>query len=174
MGTVTIDATSIENMIENALVFCIRKTYFPNREEALAAIRTGDCCACSYLRYGLSVEVGAYLGGIDTSVRAVYTYEPEQCTGVGGLGGAEQEGMGGINLIVSADRRSAALSSIIASLEDGFSEARDGLVCSKANGSCYVLDVKVADEQEVASRRGYGALLSSLYVAPLRVWPRSD
>jgi hypothetical protein len=32
----------------------------------------------------------------------------------------------------------------------------------------------VADEEEVATRRGYGALVSSIHVRPLRVWSRGE
>jgi hypothetical protein len=172
MGTVTIDVTAIGNMIETALVFCAQTTGFRGGEEALEAIRQGDCCICSYLRYGLSKELGEYLGGIDASVQAVYSYEPEHCTGVTELATVEPALERGINLIVSVDRRSAALSSIIASLEDAVIEAAKNLICSEASGSCYALDVKVADEKEVASRRGYGALISSIHVAPLKIWAR--
>lgn len=174
MGTVTIDATAIGDMIERALVFSSQKTGLQDGERALEAIRSGDCCVCGYLRYGLCKELGEYLGGIDASVQAVYTYEPEYCTGVADVAGAELEAMRGINLIISVDRRSAALFSIVASLEDGVREARGRLVCSEATGSCCVLDVKVADAEEVASRRGYGVLISSLYAAPLRVWARGE
>ncbi len=105
-------------------------------------------------------------------MQAVYSYEPEHCTGVADLAGDEAEAMRGINLIVAVGRRSAALSSIVASLEDGLRKWRERLLCSKGNGSCYALDVKVADEEEVASRRGYGALISSVHVRPLRIWCR--
>ena len=172
MGTVTIDATAVKNMLETALVFCAQTTGFREGEEALEAIRQGDCCTCSYLRYGLSKELGGYLGGIDDSVQAVYSYEPEHCTGVTELARIEPALERGINLIVLVDRRSAALSSIIASLEDAVIEAARNLVCPEASGACYALDVQVADEKEVASRRGYGALISSIHVAPLKIWAR--
>lgn len=169
-GMVTIDATAIAGMVDNALAFCAEKTGFPDGQ-ALEAIQNGDCLVCGYLRYGLSKEIGAYLGSIDSSVRAVYTYEPEYSVGPDDVHRALDRG---ISLIVAVGRRSAALSSVIASLEDGLEEARQRLICSKANGSCHALDVKVVDEQEVASRRGYGALISSLHVRPLLVWPREE
>ena len=174
MGTVTIDATSIRDMVESALVYSARLSGLQDPGQALEAVRAGDCCACSYVRYGLCKELGEYLGGIDVSVGSVYAYEPEHCTGVTDLASNEAERMRGINLVISVDRRSAALTSILASLEDAVSEATKALVCPKGSGSCYMLDVKVADEQEVASRRGYGALVSSIHVRPLRVWRRSD
>jgi hypothetical protein len=174
MGTVTIDAASIKDMVESALAYSAQLSGLQDQGQALEAVHAGDCCVCSYLRYGLCKELGEYLGGIDVSVRAVYAYEPEHCTGVADLASDEAERMRGINLVISVDRRSAALTSILASLEDAVSEATKVLICSKGSGSCYSLDVKVADEQEVASRRGYGALVSSVHVRPLRVWSRGD
>lgn len=174
MGSVTIDAVSIKNMIENSLAYSSRLSGLESSEQALEAILGGDCCACNYLRYGLCREIGEYLGGIDASVRAVYAYEPEHCTGVTDLTGGEWERMRGINLVISVDRRSAALTSILASLEDAVREATKPLVCTEGSGACYLLDVKVADEKEVATRRGYGALVSSIHVRPLQVWTRGE
>jgi hypothetical protein len=175
MGTVTIDATAISKMIEDALAFSSQLSGLEDGEQALQAIGGGDCCVCSYLRYGLCKELGQYLGGIDASVRAVYAYEPEHCTGVAGaLDDREGERFRGINLLVSVDRRSAALTSILASLEDAVCEATGFLVCPEGSGPCYMLDVKVADEGELSTRRGYGALVSSIHVRPLRIWARDE
>ncbi|HUV73247.1 MAG TPA: hypothetical protein VMW79_02960, partial [Anaerolineae bacterium] len=134
MGTVTIDATSIRDMVESALVYSARLSGLQERGQALEAVRAGDCCACSYVRYGLCKELGEYLGGIDVSVGSVYAYEPEHCTGVTDLASNEAERMRGINLVISVDRRSAALTSILASLEDAVSEATKALVCPKGSG----------------------------------------
>jgi hypothetical protein len=72
------------------------------------------------------------------------------------------------------DRKNHALNSIVASLEDAVKEGVRPLLCSKANGSCFALDVKVVDGEELETRRGYGALVSSVYVAPMRLWSRGD
>jgi hypothetical protein len=174
MGTVTIDAAAIGNMTENALAFCARKVGFRDVGEARKRIQDGECVICGYLTYALSKEIGEYLGDIDNSVQAVYAYEPEYSTGGFHLDGAGQAIDRGINLIVSVDCQNAALASIVASLEDAVREAVKPLACSKSNGGCYALDVRVADAEEVSSRRGYGALLSSLYAPPLRLWVRGD
>lgn len=172
MGTVTIDAVAVGDMVGNALGFSAQRTRLRNGEQARKAILDGDCSVCDYLKYSLSKQIGEYLGDLDASVHAVYTYEPEYSTGVTHLDGTAPPLERGLNLLVSVDRRSAALTSIVASLEDALREAAKPLICSKGNGSCYVLDVKVADEEEVARRRGYGALISSSHVKPLRVWSR--
>ncbi len=170
MGTVNLDATAIGSMIDRALAFCALKAGLQN-VEPLEAMRNGDCSVCSYFMYGLAREIGAYLGDLDDSVQAVYCYEPEYSIGLDDVYRPLERG---INLIVSVADTSAALTSVIASLEDGLGEARDGLVCAEANGSCLALDVKIASEADVASRRGYGALISSIHVRPLRVWARQS
>jgi hypothetical protein len=174
MGTVTIDATATTNMVESALAFCAQKAGLRDGEEARKAIQDGECAVCGYLTYALSKEIGEYLGGIDSSVQAVYSYEPEYSAGALHLDVTEPPIDRGIKLIVSVDRKSAALASIVASLEDAVRESVQHLACSDANLSCYVLDVRIADIEEVASRRGYGALLSSLYAPPIRLWARDD
>ena len=50
MGTVTIDATSIRNMIDSALGYCARLSRLDSHQEALGAIHNGDCSVCGYLR----------------------------------------------------------------------------------------------------------------------------
>jgi hypothetical protein len=36
----------------------------------------------------------------------------------------------------------------------------------------HVLDVQVIDDEDVRDRRGYGALLKSIYQPPIQVWRR--
>jgi hypothetical protein len=174
MDTVTINGIAIQEMVESALTFSAAKAGLPAGPEARREIVGGGCIVCEYLRYGLSKELSEYLGSIDRSVQAVYAYEPEYVTGVLHLDSAGPTIDRGINLIVSVDRKNHALDSIVASLEDAVEESVRPLLCSKADGSCFALDVKVVDGEELSSRRGYGALVSSVYVAPMRLWSRSD
>ncbi len=174
MGTVTIDGTAIQDMVQSALAFSAQKAVLPAVDEVRQAVAGGDCIVCGYLRYALSKEIGEYLGTIDTSVQAVYAYEPEYAAGALHIDSARPAMDAGINLIVSVDRKNAALSSIVASLEDAVKEGVKSLLCSNANGSCYAFDVRVVDGEEVASRHGYGALVSSIYAAPVKLWARGD
>ena len=174
MDTVTINGTAIQDMVQSALAFSAERAELPAAEQARRAISRGDCTVCDYLRYGLSKEISQYLGSIDRSVQAVYAYEPEYAAGVLHLDSAGPGVDPGMNLIVAVDRKNHALSSIVASLEDAVKEGLRGLLCAKANGTCFALDVKVVDGEELASRRGYGALVSSVHVAPMRLWSRGD
>ena len=172
MGTVTIDGAAIGSMVESALAFSAQMGGFPGADEARQAILGGDCATCGYLRHDLSKQIGQYLGEIDDTVQAVYAYEPEYAAGRVDRDSAHRAADPGISLLVSVDRRNAALNSVVASLEDAVKDGVSSLLCSGANGSCYDLDVKFADEEEVASRRGYGVLVSSLHAAPLKLWTR--
>jgi hypothetical protein len=174
MTTVTIDGTAIQEMVHIGLGFSAEKATLPGAEEARHAIAGGNCIACEYLRYGLSKEIGQYLGLIDTSVQAVYAFEPEYAAGALHLDSTGPGVDGGINLIVAVDRKNHALDSIVASLEDSMKEGVQSLLCAKANGSCYAMDVKIVDGEELASRRGYGALVTSLHAPPIRLWTRDD
>jgi hypothetical protein len=174
MDTVTINGIAIQQMVDSALAFSAEKAGLPGSAEARREIVDGGCIVCEYLRYGLSKELSRYLGTIDESVQAVYAYEPEYTAGALHLDSAGPGIDRGINLIVSVERKNHALDSIAASLEDALKEGVRPLLCSKASGSCFALDVKVVDGEELSSRRGYGALVSSVYVAPLRLWSRTE
>ena len=174
MSTVTINSAAVQEMVHGALSFSAEKAILPGVEEARQAILGGDCVACEYLRYGLSKEMGKYLGSIDTTVQAVYAFEPEYSAGVLHLDSAGPGVDPGINLIVAVDRKNHALDSIVASLEDSMKEGVRSLRCEKANGSCFALHVEIVDGEELASRRGYGALVTSQHVPPIRLWTRDD
>jgi len=161
------DRSIVANMIEEALSFCAAKKGTGANEKALDALLRGDCSACGYVRYGLAKVIAQYLGSIDDTIRAVYLYEPEYAT---------DEEMArlsvGINLLAWVERESAALNSIIAGLDTVLMGERKRLLCPDATAECFSLDVKVADDDEVRRRRGYGALVNSVFVRPTKVWER--
>lgn len=159
----------ITNMIEDALVFCAAKTSTGTKEKALDRVLQGDCSACGYVRYGLAKDIAQYLGSIDDTVKAVYFYEPEYATNDDTVGLSF-----GINLLAWVERKSAALNSMVAGLDAALIEERKRLLCPEATAECFSLDVKVADDDEVRRRRGYGALVNSIFVRPTKVWERSN
>ena len=162
----------VENMMEEALAFCAAKAGLKGREQAREVLLSGDCCVCEYLRFGLAQKVAEYLGSVDDTIKAIYTYEPEYATGVDGAIAARPNFSPGLNLIARVTRKSAALSSVAASMRSALAEEYRQLGCPKANALCSELDFRVVDEDEVEKRTGYGALISSLYVRPIEVWHR--
>jgi len=162
----------VTDMMEEALEFCAEKAGLKGKEQARSVLLTGDCCVCEYLRYSLAQKVAEYLGSVDDTIQAIYTYEPEYATIVEGAIPARPSLSPGFNLIARVSRKSAALSSVAASMRSALVEEYRQLGCSKANALCSELDVRVVDEDEVERRTGYGALINSLYVRPIEVWHR--
>ncbi len=172
MPAIKFDSTIVTGMMEDAIEFCAEKTRFNDNEQVLGALRCGDCSVCEYLRYGLAKGVAEYLGSLDETVKAIYTYEPEYATSVDEPIPDRPSLTPGINLVAWVSRKSAALSSVVTSVSSALAEEHKRLTCPKANALCYMLDVKVADDDEVQERTGYGALIGSLYVRPLEIWRR--
>ena len=171
MSAMMFENALVTSMVEEAIAFCAEKTGARTREEAVDAISNGDCAACDYLKYSLAKKVGECLGSMDETVKAVYIYEPEYGAGVDNFLDHSLGLKSGINLVAWVERKTAALSSVIASLNEALVEACKRLGTS-GNGLRYLLDVKLADDNEVANRRGYGALVHSIYVRPTEVWSR--
>lgn len=172
MSVSTFDTTIVTGMMEDAIKFCAEKTRFKDEEQVLGALRCGDCSVCEYLRYGLAEGVAEYLGSVDDTVKVIYTYEPEYATSMDESLPDRPNLSPGISMIAWVSRKSAALSSVVTSLGSTLAEELRRLACPKANALCYMLDVKLVDDKEVQERTGYGALIGSLYVRPLEIWPR--
>ena len=172
MSTLRFDNAVVTKMMEEALEFCAAKAGLRDKEQARDVLLRGDCCVCEYLRYGLALKVAEYLGSVDDTIHAIYTYEPEYATSVDGDILAQPNHSSGFNLIARVSRKSAALSSVAASVRSALAEEYRRLGCPKANALCSELDVRVVDEVEVEKRTGYGALINSLYVRPIEVWHR--
>ncbi len=172
MSALRFDNATVKNMMQEAIDFCTEKTGLKGKEQALEALRNGDCCACQYLRYALAQGVAEYLGSVDDTIKAIYTYEPEYATSMDEPLPGWPNSTPGINLLAWVSRKSAALSSVMASVSSALTEEFKRLDCHKANALCYDLDVKVTDDDEVQRRTGYGALINSLYVRPMEIWHR--
>jgi hypothetical protein len=172
MSVTNFDNSLVTNMMEEALEFCASKAGLEGKEGAAKALRGGDCCACGYMRHAMAQRLAAYLGSVDDTIKTVYTYEPEYATmGDGAIPGRPNLSPG-FNLVVRVSRKSAALSSLVDSVNSALSETCRKLGCPAANALCYELDVGVADDDDVRKRVGYAALINSLYVRPIEIWSR--
>jgi hypothetical protein len=172
MYTIAFEKSVVSRMFDEAIEFCAEKSGFNGPEKARKAIGNGDCCVCEYLHYALALQVAEYLGSVDESITAIYSYEPEYATGSDSMGPGHPRTQPAMNLIARVNRKSAALSSVVASLSAAMDEELRRLGCPHANALCREMAVNLADEQEVKKRMGYGALIDSLYVRPIEVWHR--
>ena len=160
MSAVVFGNDVVANVMDEALEFCAEKAGLKSTEAAREALRTGDCCVCEYL------------GAVDDTVQAIYTYEPEYTTSGDEPITDRPDLSAGLNLIARVTRKNAALSSVVASVSLALADEHKQLGCPKASALCCELDVKMADDEEVQRQIGYGALVNSLYVRPIEVWHR--
>jgi hypothetical protein len=143
-----------------------------NAEDTIAAARSGACEVCESIRYGVAGAVAEYLGSLDSSVKAVYLYEPEYATAADEAVADRPNLSPGISMLVWADRKSPALSAVLEALNEALAVEGGKLACPKANALCWMLDAQIVDDQQVAERSGYGALVSSVFVRPVELWRR--
>lgn len=172
MSTMEFENTAVTNMVEAALECYAEKAGLKDKEQARDALLADDCSACDYVRYALSRKLGEYLGSVDDTVRAVYTFEPEHATGGDVAIPARPNLSPGINLIARVSHKSSDLSSVVASLRSALAEECRRLGCPKCNALCSELDIQIVDEDEVEESIGYGALINSLHMRPMEVWCR--
>lgn len=169
--TISITLSDVSGIVEDALSETAKKLR-QSEDDLVRAMRGGECAICDALRYNLAQAIGHYMGSADVSVRAVYWYEPEYGT-TADVAISERPNLSpGMNLIVWVQRRSAALSAVIASLRSTLAEQAAHFACERANALCWMLDVQVVDDEQIKTRTGYGALVNSTFVRPLEVWQR--
>ncbi len=76
------------------------------------------------------------------------------------------------HLLCLVAKPSAALKSIIAGLDSSLTAAIRELPQERFSSLETVLDVGLITKQDIKERKGFAALLTSMYAPPLQVWPR--
>lgn len=161
-----IDKRTVARLIDEALRFAVSKVGRLKTEDPQAVL--ADPCAQGYFKYGLAKGVGEFLGRMDATVKEVHMVEMEYgCNPDQVLEGVEPL-HSCLTLVIRVDRKTAALSSLILSLDQALVEKLHDLPGFESMSS--VLDSHMVDAQEVLERRGYAALLTSAYVHQLKVW----
>jgi hypothetical protein len=158
---------STENMISDAIAFCAQKMGQDSAEAVVDRLRQNDKTVCGYFLHGIAKRLAVSLGAVDEHVRAVYVLDydatPEDL-----CFGTLDRGMPLIHLIVWAERKTAALGSLVAALDLALARACADLVGGSAAAG--LLDVQVVDDADVENRTGYGALLHSIHHRPIQIW----
>jgi hypothetical protein len=156
--------------VKAAVEFSAHQTFGGDIQRTQQALSQGKADAWEYLLHSLAQQIGAYLGRTDPTVKAVYMVEAEEPVE---FGEAELTGRpAGINLIAWVERKTAALMALTKALEASLAESRRALGCVKAKPECFFLDVHLVDDADVHERRGYGVLVNSVHVEPMKIWTR--
>ncbi|MGD8398632.1 MAG: hypothetical protein PVG11_07225 [Anaerolineae bacterium] len=163
------DATStVQGALLKALDYCAQKLNLSSPQEGLEKARQGDRRALAYCHYQLAQQVAEAMGVLDDNVRSVLLYEFE-ATPEDRAFGENPESLP-IHLLVWVDRKTSALSALVAALDRALVKDYAEMVGPRRLG--HVLDVQVIDDSDVEGRRGIAALLHSLYNRPIKLWER--
>ncbi len=173
MATIQIDQAIADQMVAEAVNYSATQYFTGDTQRTLQALKEGRCEVCGVLSDHLEKQVGEYLGHLDKTVKAVYSYGPERGS-IHAQKEAQASRRSGINLVAWVDRKSAALCTLSATLETVLAESQRKIGCKNATPACYTLDVQLVDDEDVMERRGYGVIVDSMLMRTTQVWRRYD
>jgi hypothetical protein len=163
------DAVSTaEVALAQAMEYCAQKMGLAGAEAAVERIKQGDPAACGYCHYHVAKQVAEALGALDQNVRTAYVFDYDATPQ--DLCFSEVVQATPIHLLVWTERKTGALSSLVEALDRAMAQQLLDLL--GRGPRAHVLDVQIVDNADVENRTGYGALLSSLYHRPIKVWER--
>ncbi|MBN1148660.1 MAG: PEP/pyruvate-binding domain-containing protein [Anaerolineales bacterium] len=166
-----IDQALTDEMLDTAITECARQHFAGDTRRMRHALLQGHCEYCKCVAQVLVRQLGEYLGRVDRTVKAVYHYEPVEAPG--GSPVEISKSYTGINLLVWVERKSAALSALLETLETVLKTSQRKIGCAQATPGCFALDVKVVSDHEVQEQRGLGLLVENPYLHSMPVWKRS-
>ncbi len=141
-------------------------------KQVIEALRKGDCYHCDTVRYNLARRIAEYLTTLDADMRAIYMYNPEYVSGDYESPRTPASPSSAINLIAWTRTKHSVPADVIEALGVAFQDARADILCEKASGLCFSLNVAVVNDAEVRTRKGYAALIDSVSVRPTEVWAK--
>lgn len=151
-----------------ALDFCAQKMGLDDRHVAADRIQQGDDNACQYYRYSIAKQVTESLAALDKNIKAAYVTDydatpQDLCFNKG-------DQMPLIHLIIWVERKTKALNSLVEGLDRALVQRYAEVVGLPQ--LVHLLDVQVVGDEDVNSRIGYGAMISSVHNRPIQIWER--
>jgi hypothetical protein len=166
-----VDQSLTDKMLDEAIIESAEKLFSGDTKRMRNALLQGHCEHCAYVAASLVHQIGEYIGRVDRTVKAVYHYQPVNTPGET-LANNIQPYVG-INLIVWVERKSAALSALLETLETVLKASQAKIGCAQASPGCFALDAKIVTDLEVQEKRGLGLFSESTFLQSMPVWKRS-
>ncbi|MFA5400700.1 MAG: hypothetical protein WC169_08750 [Dehalococcoidia bacterium] len=158
---------TVDSVVNKALTISADKMHVGNIQALIECLKKGDPIACSYCHYNIAKELGKILGIWDKDIRAVYAYGyDDNTTAEGCCEDVSPSSL--IHMIIWAGRKTNALKALIESIDRAMVQVHRRLLGLKDIE--HVLDIQVIDDDDVKNRKGYAALLQSIYQTPVKVW----
>jgi len=165
------DASSTTAVIlSQAMQYCAQKMGLKDAQAAVEKVKQGDTMACSYCHYSAAQQVADALGMLDSNVQAAYMFEYDATPEDISMGEAAR--IIPLHLLVWVARKTDALSALVESLDRAMAQSLANMMGTSADA--HVLDVQVVDDSDIKNHTAYGALLSSLFQRPIKVWDRQE
>lgn len=158
-----------ETLWGDALAAARNKLGIAGVNQSLTALfKRGDFV--DYFKYELATRTARELAANDERVHAIYIYDPSSnpdCEA-----GIYPSIDMSVHLLVQVSIPSAALETFIDSLDSALTATMKELLPEIFERRNFILNATIISEQDVKLRRGYAALLSSLFAPPLKIWQR--
>ncbi len=159
--------TAADAALQEGLAYCADRMRLTSVEAAIEQLHQGNRPARSYFEYGLAKGLAEQLGGLDDEVQAAYIYDAD-ATAEDVIFGQAVPTL--VHVIVYARRKTNALGSLLTALDrELVSSYAERMHCPDL---MHLVDIQVVDDEEIANKIGYGALLTSLHHRPLPIWKR--
>lgn len=155
-------------IVTQALKFCAQKMRLAGHQAVVDHLRQGDANAYKYCHYSIAKQAAESLGALDRMIKAIYVVDYDATPQDISLGDKAQASL--IHLIVWVERKTKALQSLVGALDRALVQRFAEVIGT--HQLAHLLDVQLVDDADVEKRVGYGAMLSSLYNRPIRVWER--
>jgi hypothetical protein len=143
-----IDHVFADNMVEQAIVGCAEEHFAGDARRVRKALLRGECEYCRCVSNNLVRQIGEYLSQVDSTVKAVYQYQPAEDPKVPKI-----EKSIGIHFLLWVDHKSPALSALAKTLESVLADSQHKLGCPNASPKCYTLDMELVNDRDVAATR---------------------
>nr|MBN1857985.1 hypothetical protein [Candidatus Bipolaricaulota bacterium] len=147
-------------VVADALAECARRIGCGD-DDFLDRLLRGDHACHSQLRYATAKRIAEHLGRLGGGLCGVFVY--------GSTMTDQAVACSDIDLLVVIERKSdqakALIGRIDLALSTGFRSLLPG--CRTPDS---LLDIHLLDEDEVQTRRGYGAVLNSVQASPVCLW----
>lgn len=174
MNTEQITQATADRMIEDAIALCAARYFEGDIQLALEALRKGRRDVRLEFTQAIGRQISEYLGQMDRTVKAVYDYEIDPTS----LRAFNQDVTSaqkvGINLVAWVDRKSAALSALVATMETVLNQSQKKFGLGETEVPYIPLNVVMVDNQDVQEGRGYGVIASSELIHSSQVWPNPE
>ena len=135
------------------------------------AILLQDKVFTDQFHYILTENIAKEFSRNDTSIEAVYLFDPDANPGLESGDYLPIDPC--LHLLLVVEKASAGLNAYLAAFNRAITEVINKMPSPIYSGIHSFMDVILITNQDIESRKGYAALISSIFSPPLRVWAKN-